>query len=41
MSHKDEITQAIDSVAIDSAKVKDSSDAGKIASDTLKVEETK
>lgn len=41
VSHKDEITKAIDSVAIESAKVQDSLDAIEITTDTIKVEETK
>lgn len=41
MSHKDEITKALDSVSIESAKVQDSLNAVEIATDTVKVEVTK
>ncbi|QGK74956.1 DUF4190 domain-containing protein [Flavobacterium sp. SLB02] len=41
MSHKDEITNAIDSATIESVKIQDSLNDVEIATDTIKVEETK
>jgi lysylphosphatidylglycerol synthetase-like protein (DUF2156 family) len=41
MSHKDEITNAIDSATIESVKIQDSLNDVEIATDTIKVDETK
>ncbi|MCA1918979.1 MAG: DUF4190 domain-containing protein [Flavobacterium piscis] len=41
MSHKDEITNAIDSATIESVKIQDSLNDIEITTDTIKVEETK
>ena len=41
MSHKDEITNAIDSATIESVKIQDSLNDVEITTDTIKVEETK
>lgn len=41
MSHKDEITRAIDSATIETEKVQDSLNAIEVATDTIKVEEVK
>ena len=41
MSHKDEITNAIDSATIESVKIQDSLNDVEIATDSIKVEETK
>jgi len=41
MSHKDEITNAMDSATIESVKIQDSLNDIEITTDTIKVEETK